>query len=53
MHIQTSEKAVDDLLEVISTLAAEKKAAGFVKLESNGILNGTRKDIYVRAVKKV
>lgn len=30
VHIQTDEKAVDDLLELIGQLAEEKKKAGFV-----------------------
>ncbi|KAF5324277.1 hypothetical protein D9619_011210 [Psilocybe cf. subviscida] len=34
VHIQTSETAVDDFLNVVATLAAEKKAAGFVRPES-------------------
>ena len=52
VHIQTTEKAVDDLLEVVRSLAAEKIAAGFVKAETNGKVNGAYKDIYVRNVKK-
>ncbi|KAJ8481119.1 hypothetical protein ONZ51_g6219 [Trametes cubensis] len=34
VHIQTSPKAVEDLLSVIRQLAEEKKAAGFVKPET-------------------
>ncbi|ESK98441.1 threonine aldolase [Moniliophthora roreri MCA 2997] len=45
VHIQTSDEAVDDFLALISEIANEKKAAGFVKSERK--VNGTG-DVYVR-----
>lgn len=45
-HIQTSPAAVQDLLELIRTIADEKKAAGFVpKPVANGT-NGATKPTY-------
>ena len=45
VHIQTSEQAIDDLLEVIRGLSEEKKLAGFVRsAEKAG--NGSYKDMY-------
>jgi threonine aldolase len=35
VHIQTSERAVDDLLGVVRRLAEEKRAAGFVRPAKN------------------
>ena len=54
-HIQTTPAAVQDLLQLVRTLAEEKRAAGFVpKPISNGV-NGSAKpayrDIYVRKLK--
>lgn len=46
IHIQTSEAAVEDLLNVIRELADEKKKAGFVKPETQ--TTGKYQDIYVR-----
>ncbi|KAG5639304.1 hypothetical protein H0H81_004506 [Sphagnurus paluster] len=52
VHFQTSEAAVNDFLAVVGDLAAEKKAAGFIKptvcVKPNGF-----KDIYVRRLTKV
>ena len=47
LHIQTSEKAVDDLLNLVREMASEKKAAGFVGRSKpvNGVIYG---DVYVR-----
>jgi threonine aldolase len=50
VHIQTSEAAVDDFLKIVATLAAEKKAAGFVKPE--GLNGSSLKDVYVRRIPK-
>ena len=46
VHIQTSDAAVDDLLDLVRTLAEEKKAAGFVPAEAT--TNGTSSNIYVK-----
>ena len=47
IHIQTSDAAVDDLLALVSKLAEEKKAAGFVPEEA--VANGSaRQNIYVK-----
>jgi len=46
IHIQTSDAAVDDFLEVVRQLAEEKRKAGFVKLERQP--SGAFKDVYVR-----
>ncbi|KAI0067869.1 hypothetical protein BV25DRAFT_1794677 [Artomyces pyxidatus] len=50
VHIQTTERAIDDLLSVVRELAEEKKAAGFVRPEKEVHLNGVSKykDVYVR-----
>ena len=48
IHIQTSDAAVDDFLEVVRQLAEEKRKAGFVKPERQP--NGAFKDVYVRRV---
>jgi len=45
IHIQTSDAAVDDFINLISTIAGEKRKAGFVKPEV--IANGHH-DVYVR-----
>ena len=47
VHIQTTKRAVDDLLRVVGSLAEEKRAAGFVK-PAKKVENGSYKDIYVR-----
>ncbi|KLO20434.1 hypothetical protein SCHPADRAFT_934286 [Schizopora paradoxa] len=51
-HIQTSPAAVQDLLELVRTIADEKKAAGFVPKPvtngTNGTTRPTYRDIYVR-----
>ncbi|KAF9557865.1 hypothetical protein CPC08DRAFT_764314 [Agrocybe pediades] len=50
IHIQTTEQAVEDLLQVIRQLAEEKKAAGFVPQPK---VNGSEiKDVYVRRTPK-
>lgn len=50
VHIQTSDAAVDDLLNLVRTLAEEKKAAGFVyEVSANGF---ARQSIYVKVAKK-
>lgn len=46
IHIQTSNAAVDDFLEVVRKLAEEKRKAGFVKPENQP--NKAFKDVYVR-----
>ena len=46
VHIQTSDAAVDDFLEVVRQLAEEKRKAGFVRPERQP--NGAFKDVYVR-----
>lgn len=47
IHIQTSDAAVDDFLEVVRKLAEEKRKAGFVKPESQPS-EAAFKDVYVR-----
>lgn len=51
VHIQTSPEAVQDLINLVRTLAEEKRAAGFVCAEkvpeANGS-NGVYKDVYVK-----
>ena len=45
VHIQTTEKAISDLLGVIRSLAEEKRAAGFVRsIEKTG--HHSYKDMY-------
>lgn len=46
IHIQTSDAAVDDFLELVRQLSEEKQKAGFVKPERQP--NGAFKDVYVR-----
>ncbi|KAI0034914.1 pyridoxal phosphate-dependent transferase [Vararia minispora EC-137] len=50
VHIQTTELAIDDFLRVLRDLAKEKRAAGFIYHEPNGVVNGSGhyKDIYIR-----
>ncbi|KAJ3793621.1 pyridoxal phosphate-dependent transferase [Lentinula aff. detonsa] len=45
LHIQTSEAAVDDFINLLATIAEEKRKAGFVKPETQ--VNG-HPDVYVR-----
>ncbi|TFL06422.1 pyridoxal phosphate-dependent transferase [Pterulicium gracile] len=52
VHIQTSTEAAEDFLELIKTLAEEKKAAGFVYVKPAKNVNGAR-SIYVRRKSKV
>lgn len=50
IHIQTDPQAVDDLINIVKTLAEEKKAAGFVP-KAKPVLNGNGnayKDVYLR-----
>jgi threonine aldolase len=47
VHIQTTERAVDDLLGLVRRLAEEKKAAGFVR-SARDAEKGSPKDMYVR-----
>lgn len=47
IHIQTSPKAVDDLIELIRVLAEEKAKSGFVP--SPDAYSTQRQNIYVRA----
>lgn len=49
VHIQTSTKAVEDLIELIRVMADEKVKAGFVP--SDPTASATNQNIYVRAVK--
>ncbi|KAI9066633.1 hypothetical protein FKP32DRAFT_1589330 [Trametes sanguinea] len=48
VHIQTSPKAVEDLLALVRQLAEEKKAAGFVKPETPLTNGKTHKNMYVK-----
>ncbi|KAJ3001388.1 hypothetical protein NUW54_g6454 [Trametes sanguinea] len=48
VHIQTSPKAVEDLLALVRQLAEEKKAAGFVKPETPLTNGRTHKNMYVK-----
>ncbi|KAI8995333.1 pyridoxal phosphate-dependent transferase [Trametes punicea] len=48
LHIQTSPKAVDDLLALVRQLADEKKAAGFVKPEAPLTNGRPYKNMYVK-----
>lgn len=43
LHIQTSEQVVDDLLNLLSEMAAAKKAAG-----QTGPINDNDGEVYVR-----
>jgi threonine aldolase len=45
LHIQTTEAAVDDFINLIATIAEEKRKAGFVKPEVQ--VNG-HQDVYIR-----
>lgn len=47
LHIQTSDQAVDDLLNLVSEMAAAKKAAGFVG-QIRATTELTYRDVYVR-----
>jgi len=46
VHIQTSDAAVDDFLDIVRQLAEEKRKAGFVKPEEQP--NRAFNDVYVR-----
>lgn len=48
VHIQTSERAIDDFLSVVRQLAEEKRAAGWVPPDANGHPTSAFKDVYVR-----
>lgn len=52
VHLQTSPEAVEDFLELVRTVAEEKRRAGFVKPAENkvnGYVNGNgHQDVYVR-----
>jgi len=50
LHIQTSPKAIEDLLALIRTLAEEKKKAGFTPSQENSAITSATK-IYVRPKK--
>lgn len=50
IHIQTSEQAADDFLEIVRKLAKEKRDAGFVP--TNPSADSDIKDIYVRRAPK-
>ncbi|KAF8895042.1 pyridoxal phosphate-dependent transferase [Gymnopilus junonius] len=50
VHIQTSEAAVDDFLNIVRQLSEEKRAAGWVRPQNH--VNGDVKDVYVRRVPK-
>ncbi|KAF5368468.1 hypothetical protein D9758_002363 [Tetrapyrgos nigripes] len=45
VHIQTTEAVIDDFLELVAGIAKERKKAGFVKAEMNGV--GQYRDVYV------
>ncbi|KAM6497920.1 Pyridoxal phosphate-dependent transferase [Amanita muscaria] len=46
LHIQTSEEAITDFLDLVGQMAGEKKAAGFVRQQNQ--TNGHYRDIYRR-----
>jgi threonine aldolase len=48
VHIQTSEDAVNDFLDVVRQLAVEKKQTGFVPQEKSFWTEGIYKDPYIR-----
>jgi threonine aldolase len=48
VHIQTSDDAVDDFLQLIRELAAEKQWAGVVPKQTSYQANGIYKDPYIR-----
>ena len=50
IHIQTSDAAVDDFLDLVRQLGEEKQKAGFVKPEEQP--NHALKDVYVRRAAK-
>jgi len=45
VHIQTTEQAIDDFLELIRSLAEEKRAAGFVRSVEKAT-NISHRDLY-------
>lgn len=46
LHIQTSEEAITDFLDLVGQMAEEKKAAGFVRQQNH--TNGHYRDVYRR-----
>lgn len=52
VHVQTTEKAVEDFLALIRELAEEKRKAGFVAPGAEPQVPGKYRDIYIRPVKK-
>jgi threonine aldolase len=52
VHIQTSPRAIDDLVELLKEMAEEKKREGFVSPEPSEIAPKGYKDVYVRAKPK-
>jgi threonine aldolase len=52
VHIQTSEDAVDDFLDLIRQLAAEKQRAGFVPQQKSYGAERVYKDPYIRRATK-
>lgn len=48
VHIQTSDDAVDDFLNLIRELATEKQRTGFVRQERSFWEDGVYKDPYIR-----
>lgn len=52
VHVQTTEKAVEDFLALIRELAEEKRKAGFVAPVAEPQVPGKYRDIYIRPVKK-
>ncbi|KAF9243816.1 pyridoxal phosphate-dependent transferase [Melanogaster broomeanus] len=49
VHIQTTKEAVDDFLELVSTLKDEKMKAGFVPSSDRTLTNGVTKNVYAKA----
>jgi threonine aldolase len=48
VHIQTSEAAVNDFLDLVRLLAAEKQQAGHVQQQKSLWTEGIYKDPYIR-----
>jgi len=48
VHIQTSDDAVDDFLNLIRDLAAEKQKVGYVRQQTSFWTGGVYKDPYIR-----
>ncbi|KIK97658.1 hypothetical protein PAXRUDRAFT_202349 [Paxillus rubicundulus Ve08.2h10] len=51
VHIQTSNEAVDDLLELINTLKDEKIKGGFVPSTGQALASGVTRNVYAEAQK--